>query len=434
MRIYDIIAKKRDGKELFKEEIKFFVDGFCSVEVKDYQAAALLMAIYIRGMSNIETANLTAAMAQSGDIADLSPIQGIKVDKHSTGGVGDKTTLVLGPLVAAAGIPVAKMSGRGLGHSGGTIDKLESIKGFNTALTGEEFIEGVNKINIAIAGQTGNLSPADKKIYALRDVTATVSCVPLIASSVMSKKIAGGADAIVLDVKVGSGAFMKTEDEAKELARTMVDIGRNVGKTTVAVLSNMDEPLGYAIGNSLEVKETIETLKGKGPKDLEELCLTLGAYMLFLAGKGEDIELLKLRLKSLIDNGAAFEKFKEMVKNQGGDVSMIENMQLLPQAELILPVKSAKHGYVSSIETEKVGTASVMLGAGRETKESEIDYSVGIILEKKVGDFAKEGDIIAWIYANNEIKGEAAVKMMMESYEISDSAPVKKPLIIDIMK
>lgn len=434
MRMYDIIEKKKKGEELTSEEINFVITGLCEEKISDYQVAALLMAVYFKGMIKGETAALAMAMAKSGDMIDLSEIKGVKVDKHSSGGVGDKTTLILAPLAAAAGIPVAKMSGRALGHSGGTIDKLESIEGFETAISRDKFIESVNKINIAIAGQTGNLVPADKKLYALRDVTATVDSIPLIASSIMSKKIAGGADAIVLDVKAGSGAFMKDDEKAKELAGVMVEIGERLGRKTVAVVSNMDEPLGYAIGNSLEVKEAIETLKGKGPKDLEELCLVLGAYMLKLSGRTEEISVLKNNLKELLANGKAFEKFREMVINQGGNINVIDNPELFKKAEFKIPVKSELDGIVSAIKTDCVGTASMMLGAGRENKEDAIEYDVGVIIEKKIGDSVNKGDVLAWMHANDKNKTVQAGRLIMEAYSIEETEPVEKPLIISIVQ
>lgn len=433
MRMYDIIEKKRDGKELAPQEIKYFISEFCNDKIPDYQASALLMAIYFNGMSQAEIAELTLAMAKSGDTVDLSAIDGIKVDKHSTGGVGDKTTLIVGPLVAAAGIPVAKMSGRSLGHSGGTIDKLESISGFKTSLSRKRFIDSVNKLKIAIVGQTSNLVPADKKIYVLRDVTATVGSLPLIASSVMSKKIAGGADAIVLDVKTGSGAFMKNVSHAKELAKAMVNIGNNLGRKTVAVVSNMDQPLGYAVGNAIEVKEAIDTLKGKGPKDLEELCLILGAYMLKLAGRNGEIDELKEELRQLINNGKAFEKFRQMVINQEGNIDMIDNPTLFPEPKLKVPVKAEKDGYITRIKTDSIGIASMVLGAGREEKESAIELDVGIMLEKKVGDRVMTGDTIAWMYANHDYKVQVAEKIISGSYSIEDKEPEQKPLVIDVI-
>ncbi|MGE5473119.1 MAG: pyrimidine-nucleoside phosphorylase [Ignavibacteriales bacterium] len=434
MRIYDIIEKKKKGEELTKEEINYLITGFCEQKIFDYQVAALLMAIYFKGMSKQEISTLTMAMASSGDMIDLSEIKGIKVDKHSSGGVGDKTTLIVAPLVAAAGIPVAKMSGRALGHSGGTIDKLEAIEGFNTAISREKFIESVNKINIAIAGQTGNLVPADKKLYALRDVTATVDSIPLIASSIMSKKIAGGADAIVLDVKAGSGAFMKDAEKAKELAKVMVEIGESLNRKTVAVVSNMDQPLGYAVGNSLEVKEAIETLKGKGPKDLEEICLVLGAYMLKLSGRTEEIPELKNSLKELLANGKAFEKFREMVVNQGGNVDLIDNPEKFKQAEFKIPVKAENDGYITAIKTDLIGIASMQLGAGRESKEDKIEYDVGVIVERKIGDKVSKGDVLAWMHANDNQKAQTSEKIIIEAYTIEKNETVQIPLIIDIIE
>jgi pyrimidine-nucleoside phosphorylase len=433
MRVYDIIVKKRDGKELTTEEIKFFISGFCDETIPDYQAAALLMAIYFNGMNRKEIAELTMAMAQSGDTNDLSEIKGVKVDKHSTGGVGDKTSLIVAPLLAAAGVPVAKMSGRGLGHTGGTIDKLESINGFKTNLSREKFLESVNKIGIALVGQTSNLVPADKKIYALRDVTATIASIPLIASSIMSKKIAGGADAIVLDVKTGSGAFMKEENDARKLAKVMVEIGKSLGRNTVAIISNMDQPLGNAVGNSLEVKESIETLKGKGPKDLEELCLVLGSHMLKLSGRNEDTAKLKEELREMINNGAALKKFREMVINQEGDISMIDNTELFPEAKFKITVRADKDGYINTIKTDEIGIASMILGAGREKKDSVIDMEVGIIMEKKVGDKVKAGDVIAIMHANSEEKACTAGDMILKAYDITDAKPEEKPLIIDVI-
>ena len=432
MRIYDIIAKKRDKGELSKEEIDFFVKGCTDGTIEDYQTTALLMAIYLNGMTKEETSNLTLAMAHSGDIADLSKINGIKVDKHSTGGVGDKTTLIVGPLVACFDVPVAKMSGRGLGHTGGTVDKLESIPGFNISLPIEKFIENVNNVRISVVGQTGDLAPADKKLYALRDVTATVSCIPLIASSIMSKKIAGGADAIVLDVKYGDGAFMKTIDDAKKLARTMVDIGDMVGRKTIAVISNMNEPLGFAIGNALEVKEAITTLKGNGPKDLEEICIELAANMLYLAKCGEISE-LKLKLKELLENGKAFNKFKEFIGAQGGNVESIEDVSLLPSAKILRKYNAKKSGYISKIEAEKLGIVSMMLGGGRAKKTDSIDYGVGIVLDKKVGDFVKEGEPLLTLHINNEDKVDEVIKLLDSAYEYEDKAVISEKLIADVI-
>lgn len=432
MRIYDIIAKKRDNCELSKEEIDFFVKGVTDGTIEDYQITALLMAIFLNGMTKRETKDLTMAMANSGDIADLSSISGIKVDKHSTGGVGDKTTLVVGPLVACFGVPVAKMSGRGLGHTGGTVDKLESIPGFNISMPIEKFVHNVNSINIAVVGQTGDLAPADKKLYALRDVTATVNCIPLIASSIMSKKIAGGADAIVLDVKYGDGAFMKNIEDATSLAKAMVDIGDSVGRKTVAVISDMNEPLGFAIGNSLEVKEAIDTLRGNGPRDLEEVCIELSAQMLYLANCGE-CEDLKVKLKELLSNGKAFEKFKEFVMMQGGDVNAIMDVSKLPGASRVIKYLAKKSGYISKIEAEKLGIASMLLGGGRAKKTDSIDYGVGIILEKKVSDFVSVGDTLLTIHINNEDKINEVIKLLDEAFYYQESEVKKSPLIAKVI-
>lgn len=433
MRMYDLILKKRNGGELSKEEIDFFVDKYTKGEIPDYQVAALLMAIYFQKMNKRETSDLTMAMVNSGDILDLSEIKGIKVDKHSTGGVGDTTTLVLGPMVASLGIPVAKMSGRGLGHTGGTIDKLESFDGFSVEMSKDEFIDNVNKIKLAVGGQTGDLAPADKKLYALRDVTGTVDNVSLIASSIMSKKIAAGADAIVLDVKVGDGAFMKTPEAARELATEMVEIGKHVGRNTVAIISDMDQPLGYAIGNALEVKEAIDTLKGKGPKDLLELCLTLGSNMVVLAGAAKDTDEAREMLMETITSGKAIEKFKEFVEAQGGDSSVIDDTSNFHNAKYIIPVKATKDGVVSKIHAQNIGLVAMELGAGRATKDSIIDLAVGIVLEKKRGDKVKKGDVIAYIHADDEEKGNKAIEGILENYEISDSVE-EMPLIYDIIK
>lgn len=433
MRMYDLILKKRNGGELSTEEINFFVDKYTNGEIPDYQVAALLMAIYFQKMNKRETSDLTMAMVNSGDILDLSEIHGIKVDKHSTGGVGDTTTLVLGPMVAALGIPVAKMSGRGLGHTGGTIDKLESFDGFSVEMTKDQFINNVNNIKLAVGGQTGDLAPADKKLYALRDVTGTVDNVSLIASSIMSKKIAAGADAIVLDVKVGDGAFMKTPEAARELATEMVGIGKHVGRNTVAIISDMDQPLGFAIGNALEVKEAIETLRGNGPKDLLELCLTLGSNMVVLAGAAKDTDEARKMLMETITSGKAIEKLKEFVKAQGGDALVIDDISNFHNAKYVIPVKATKSGVVSKIHAENIGLVAMELGAGRATKESIIDLAVGIVLQKKRGDKVNEGDIIAYIHADDEEKGKKAVDGILANYEISDS--VKDiPLIYDIVK
>lgn len=401
-RMIDIITKKRDNIELSKEEIKSFVQGYTNGDIPDYQASSLLMAIFLNGMTEDEVATLTMEMVESGDQIDLSGIEGFKVDKHSTGGVGDTTTLVLAPLVAAVGVPVPKMSGRGLGHTGGTVDKLEAMEGFHVELSQEEFIDLVNKQKLALVGQSGNLTPADKLIYALRDVTGTVNSIPLIASSIMSKKIAAGADGIVLDVKVGDGAFMKNEKDAEALAHTMVQIGNNVGRNTMAVISSMEEPLGYAIGNALEVIEAIETLKGKGPEDLTELSLVLGSQMVVLGGGANSLEEARGLLEKAIEDGSALEKFRQLIVSQGGNGDVIDDYSLLPTAEYTIEVKSDKAGYVTQIESENMGIAASILGAGRETKESEIDLAVGIVLEKKVGDKVEVGDTLAVIHSNKE--------------------------------
>jgi pyrimidine-nucleoside phosphorylase len=415
MRMVDIIANKRDGKELTKEEIEFFINGYTKGEIPDYQASALLMAIFFNDMTAQESANLTMAMVNSGDQIDLSAIEGVKVDKHSTGGVGDTTTLVLAPLVAALDIPVAKMSGRGLGHTGGTIDKLEALDGFHVELSQEDFVNLVNKDKLAVIGQSGNLTPADKLIYALRDVTATVNSIPLIASSIMSKKIAAGADAIVLDVKVGDGAFMKTEEDAVQLAKAMVEIGNNVGRRTMAIISSMEEPLGYAIGNANEVREAIDTLKGEGPEDLKELSLTLASQMAVASGKVQTTEEARELLEKVIADGSALEKFKAFVNNQGGNGSLVDQPEKLPTAKYNIDVLATASGYVDSIDAEQVGVAASILGAGRQTKEDEIDLAVGIILHKKVGDAVKEGDVLATLEANTEAV-EDVVKKVQNSY------------------
>lgn len=421
MRMVDMISKKRDGHALSSEEIKFIIDGYTKGEIPDYQMSSLAMAIYFQDMTDEERAALTMAMVESGDQIDLSNIEGIKVDKHSTGGVGDTTTLVLAPLVAALGIPVAKMSGRGLGHTGGTIDKLESVEGFHVEISEDEFIQLVNEAKIAVIGQTGNLTPADKKIYALRDVTGTVNSIPLIASSIMSKKIAAGADAIVLDVKTGKGAFMQTVEDAEALAHAMVKIGNQVGRQTMAIISDMNQPLGRAIGNALELKEAIDTLKGQGPEDLTELVLTLGAQMVVLAQKAETLEDALAQLQSVIDNGAAVEKFKTFLSNQGGDASVVDDPSKLPTAKYTFELPAKQSGVVSEMVANEIGIASMMLGAGRQTKEDDIDLAVGLVLHKKIGDKVSEGESLLTIYANQE--DVAAVKQKLyENITISDSA------------
>ncbi|EEJ0015297.1 pyrimidine-nucleoside phosphorylase [Listeria innocua] len=421
MRMVDIISKKRDGKALSTEEIQFFIDGYTNGEIPDYQASALAMAIFFQDMNDQERADLTMAMVGSGDTIDLSAIEGIKVDKHSTGGVGDTTTLVLAPLVAAVGVPVAKMSGRGLGHTGGTIDKLESIEGFHIELDKKDFINLVNRDKVAVIGQSGNLTPADKKMYALRDVTGTVNSIPLIASSIMSKKIAAGADAIVLDVKTGAGAFMKTDEDAENLAHAMVRIGNNVGRNTMAVISDMSQPLGEAIGNALEVKEAIDTLKGQGPEDLTELVLVLGSQMVVLAKQAETLDEARAKLIEVIENGAALEKFKTFLSNQGGDASIVDHPEKLPQAKYQIEVPAKTSGFVSQIVADEIGIAAMILGAGRATKEDEINLAVGLMLRKKVGDQVKEGDSLVTIFADQEDVENVKAKIY-ENIKISDQA------------
>ncbi len=421
VRMVDIISKKRDGKALSTEEIQFFIDGYTNGEIPDYQASALAMAIFFQDMNDEERADLTMAMVGSGDTIDLSAIEGIKVDKHSTGGVGDTTTLVLAPLVAAVGVPVAKMSGRGLGHTGGTIDKLESIEGFHIELDKKDFINLVNRDKVAVIGQSGNLTPADKKMYALRDVTGTVNSIPLIASSIMSKKIAAGADAIVLDVKTGAGAFMKTDEDAENLAHAMVRIGNNVGRNTMAVISDMSQPLGEAIGNALEVKEAIDTLKGEGPKDLTELVLVLGSQMVVLAKQAKTLEEARAKLIEVIENGAALEKFKTFLANQGGDASIVDHPEKLPQAKFQIEVPAKTSGFVGKIIADEIGIAAMILGAGRATKEDEINLAVGLMLRKKVGDPVKAGESLVTIFADQENVENVKAKIY-ENIEIADHA------------
>ena len=434
MRMYDIIMKKRNGGELSKEEIDFFIEQYTKDDIPDYQVSALMMAIYFQKMTEAETLALTMAMAKSGDMLDLSAIEGIKVDKHSTGGVGDKTTLALTPMVAACGIPVAKMSGRGLGHTGGTIDKLESFEGFSTGISTEQFVENVNEIGIAIMGQTADLAPADKKLYALRDVTATVDNMSLIASSIMSKKLAAGADAIVLDVKTGSGAFMKTEEDSFALAKEMVQIGNNAGRKTIAVISDMDQPLGMAVGNALEVEEAIATLRGEGPADFTKLVMTLGVQMLIAGGKACDEEEAGKMLEGVIADGSALKKLAQFVEAQGGNPAAVYDTSLLPKASIVREIKTPATGYINRIICDEIGICSLMLGGGRETKESEIDLAVGLVLQKKVGDFVKEGDVLALIHANDEAKCEAATKRFLQAYTITDANIQKLPLIRGILK
>lgn len=428
----DLIAKKRDGHELTTEEIHFIIDGYTKGMIPDYQMSALAMAIFFRGMSERERTDLTMAMAQSGEQADLRAIKGIKVDKHSTGGVGDSTTLVTAPLVATAGVPVAKMSGRGLGHTGGTIDKLESVPGFRVELDKKTFVNLVNKNKIAVISQSGNMTPADKKLYALRDVTATVDSLPLIASSIMSKKIAGGADAIVLDVKTGNGAFMKTYKEAEELARAMVQIGNRMNRKTMAVISDMNQPLGYAVGNALEVKEAIETLKGHGPRDLTELCLTLGSYMVVLGGKAANVKEARKMLEQFITDGSALNKFKAFLESQGGDSSVVDEPEKLPQAQYQIPLLSKEEGYVSGMNAEEIGRAAMLLGAGRAEKDAPIDLAAGIVLKKKIGDRVTKEEPLAIIHSNKENVEEIKEKLW-QSIQISPDAPEPPPLIYGII-
>lgn len=434
MRMYDVIMKKRNGSELSKEEIEFFVEGYTRGEIPDYQVSALMMAIYFQKMTEDETLYLTMAMAHSGEMLDLSPVKGVKVDKHSTGGVGDKTSLTLTPMVAACGIPVAKMSGRGLGHTGGTIDKLESFPGFSTALTAEQFIHNVNEIGIAIMGQTADLAPADKKLYALRDVTATVDNMSLIASSIMSKKLAAGADAIVLDVKTGSGAFMKAEEDAVALAKEMVQLGNNAGKKTIAVVSDMDQPLGYAVGNALEVQEAIDTLKGQGPADFTDLCMTLGTQMLIAGRVASDVQEAEEKLKAVIEDGSALQKLAEFVKAQGGDERAVYDSALLPKASITEPIRADVEGYISHIECDEIGICSLILGGGRETKESMIDLSVGLVLQKKVGDYVKKGDVLAVLHANDKQKAKTATERFLQAYHFSAEKPEMKSFIREIIQ
>ena len=433
MRVYDIIKKKRNGEALTKEEINFFVEKFSEGEIPDYQASALLMAIYLNKMNKKETAYLTEAMMKSGEVIDLSAINGIKVDKHSTGGVGDKTTIALTPLVAACNAPVAKMSGRGLGHTGGTLDKLEAIPGFSIEMSPEKFIESVNKHKIAVCGQTASIAVADKKMYALRDVTATVDNISLIASSIMCKKLASGSDAIVLDVKTGDGAFMKTIDDSFALAKEMVDIGTNMNRETIGLITDMNEPLGFAVGNSLEVIEAIETLKGRGPKDFVMLCETLGAYMLQLAKVVDNFEDGKAKIREAITSGSAIEKLKEFIENQGGDSRIVDDYSLLPQAKEIVEIKAPKTGYISKIEAEEVGVSAMMLGAGRETKEDQLDLSAGIVLTKKVADYVKEGETIAYMHFNKIEKAEAAKERFLNAYTISDEKVEQGKLVYGVV-
>lgn len=433
MRMVDLIAKKRDGQSLSKEEIEWIVTGYTNGEIPDYQMSALTMAIFYQDMTDQEITNLTLAMANSGDVVNLENIEGIKVDKHSTGGVGDTTTLVLAPLVASVGVPVAKMSGRGLGYTGGTLDKLEAIPGFQIELSEEKFVELVNESKVAVIGQSGNLAPADKKLYALRDVTATVDSIPLIASSIMSKKIAAGADAIVLDVTTGAGAFMKNIEDAKRLASTMVQIGKLANRQTMAVISDMSQPLGEAIGNSLEVVEAIETLQGKGPKDLEEMCYVLGSQMVVLAKKADTLEQAREMLEEALHSGKAFAKFKEMVANQGGDVSVIDHPEKLLTAKYEIELPAKQSGVITKLVANELGIAAMMLGAGRKTKEDTIDFAVGLKLRKKVGEAIQEGESVLTIYANQPAEEiQDVVALLYQNIEIGPSGQ-ELPLIHGII-
>lgn len=432
MRIVDLINKKKHGESLTKEEIDFFIFGYTNGELPDYQVSALLMAIYFKGMDTREIADLTDAMVRSGDKVDLSAIEGIKVDKHSTGGVGDKISLIVIPLVASLGVPVAKMSGRGLGHTGGTIDKLESIEGFQVELSNEKFIDNVNKYKMAIVGQSGNLTPADKKLYALRDVTGTIDSIPLIASSIMSKKIAAGTDAIVLDVKVGSGAFMKSLDDARELAKTMVAIGNSLNRKTVAVITNMDQPLGHEIGNANEVKEAINVLRGHGAEDETEVALTIASYMALLGGAFESISAARVHFETIIKSGEAIELFKKFVKIQGGNPEIVDHPDKLPQAKHHIEVKSDVEGYVSGFDSEKVGVSAMMLGAGRRKKEDAIDFSAGITLKKKMGDFVNFGDILCVLHTNLDDVIDAE-QMVKSAFVISNKKPEQVKYIYEIV-
>ncbi len=433
MRMYDLIIKKRNGGTLDKEEINFMISEYTAGNIPDYQMSAMMMAIYFQKMTPEETADLTTAMAKSGDILNLSDIEGVKVDKHSTGGVGDKTSIALTPMVAACGVKIAKMSGRGLGHTGGTIDKLESFPGFSTSITSEHFRKQVNQIGISIMGQTLDIAPADKKLYALRDVTATVDNMSLIASSIMSKKLASGADAIVLDVKTGSGAFMKNEEDAKALAKEMVSLGKHAQKKTIAVVSDMDQPLGNAIGNALEVKEAIETLQGKGPEDFVELCMTLGAQMLIAGGHAENAVQAENMLKSVIADGSALDKLAEFVKAQGGDAAAVYDTSLLPQASIVEEILSEKEGYIERIICDEIGICSLILGGGRETKISEIDLSVGLILHKKVGDYVKKGESLATIHANDLEKLKTAKERFLNAYVYTGQPKARSSFIKDVI-
>jgi pyrimidine-nucleoside phosphorylase len=433
MRMYDLILKKRNGLELSPEELSYIIKGYVNDEIPDYQMSAFLMAVYYKGMTMEETVNLTLEMAKSGDMLDLSPINGVKVDKHSTGGIGDKTTLVLGPMVAACGIPVAKMSGRGLGYTGGTIDKLESIPGFTTSMKVEDFEKQVNSIKFALTGQTGNLAPADKKIYALRDVTATVDSIPLIASSIMSKKIASGADAIVLDVKVGSGAFMKKLADAKALAKTMVDIGNKAKRKTIAIISDMEQPLGMAVGNALEVKEAIDVLKGGGPDDLRELCIILGGYMINIARPEISLKEAEKLLTKALEDKSALAKFREFLAAQGGNTDIIDDYSLLPCAKTQQELKSVQEGYLVNMKADEIGACAMILGAGREKKNDIIDPAAGIVLNKKINDYVRRGEVLAYLYGSSDEKLSAAARRMLGAYEFSDKPRKNHQLVYETL-
>ena len=434
MRMVDLIIKKRDGHELTDEEITFWIDGYVKGEIPDYQSSAMQMAILFRGMNNREIATLTDRMEHSGEVLDLSHLKGVKVDKHSTGGVGDKTSLVLGPMVAACGATLAKMSGRGLGHTGGTLDKLESIPGVTIAIEGERFAKQVNSIGCAIVGQTGSLVPADKKMYALRDVTGTVESIPLIAASVMSKKLASGSDAILLDVTVGEGAFMKNMDDARTLAHIMVDIGNRLGRNTKAVLSDMSEPLGLAVGNALEVKEAIAALHGKGPEDLMELCYTAGSIMLVQANCAKDLEEGRKKLHEAIESGAAFDKFVKMIEAQGGDISYILHPEKFEVAKNLIEIHSEEEGYVKSLDALDIGIASMQLGGGRETLEDVIDMSAGIMLNKKIGDYVKKGELLCTLHTNKSEKEYAPIiEDVKKAYVLTKEHVEARPVIREII-
>lgn len=432
MRMVDLIEKKRDGYELSKEEIDFIIAGYTNGSIPDYQMSAFAMAVYFKGMNDIESTNLAIAMLNSGDCMDLSMIEGVKVDKHSTGGVGDKVSLVLAPMVASLGVKFAKMSGRGLGHTGGTLDKLESIDGFNISLSYDEFVKQVNEIGLAIVGQTGNLTPADKKLYALRDVTATVNSIPLIASSIMSKKLASGSNAICLDVKVGSGAFMKDIESATKLASLMVQIGKNAGRSMTAILTDMDEPLGCAIGNQLEVIEAINTLNGNGPKDLTDICLEIGAYLVLDAKVANSFEEAKNLLRGQISNKQALNKLYELVEAQGGDVSFIKDPNKFPKAKEIIPVIAKESGYITYINALEIGVSSMLLGGGRETMDDVIDPNVGIVLVKKIDDYVNEGDILAYVHSNGK-NTETVLKRVYDAYKFGNELH-NKQLILKVIR